>query len=74
MPAREQAPVVRRGSGVESADELRAALTESKAATSPVLIRVRIGTETRKTPYFLEDPVVLADTFRRYVAEPAAGS
>lgn len=57
---------------VESADELRGALTESKAATGPVLIRARIGTETRKTPYFLEDPAVLADTFRCYIAEAAS--
>ena len=59
---------------VESADDLRKALVESKGLTAPVLIRARIGTVTRKTSYFLEDPVVLADTFRRYVAEPASTS
>jgi thiamine pyrophosphate-dependent acetolactate synthase large subunit-like protein len=52
---------------VESADDLRRALAEAKGVQAPVLIRVRIGTETRKTPYFLEDPVILADTFRRYL-------
>jgi sulfopyruvate decarboxylase subunit beta len=57
---------------VESADDLRQALVESKGVDAPVLVRARIGTETRKTPYFLEDPVVLADTFRRYVSESAS--
>jgi len=57
---------------VETADELRAALVESKAAKVPVLIRARIGTETRKTPYFLEDPVVLADTFKRFLSGAAS--
>jgi thiamine pyrophosphate-dependent acetolactate synthase large subunit-like protein len=52
---------------VESTDALRNALAEAKTATVPVLIRARIGTQGQKTPYFLEDPVVLADTFRRYL-------
>lgn len=54
---------------VESTDELRAALVEAKAIDAPVLIRARIGTQGRKTPYFLEDPAILADTFRRYLKD-----
>lgn len=52
---------------VESAEGLRQALEASKQVSQPVLIRARIGLQTRKTPYFLEDPVVLAETFRRYL-------
>jgi sulfopyruvate decarboxylase subunit beta len=54
---------------VDSVDGLRAALEEAKAVDGPVLIRARINLQGRKTPYFLEDPVVLADTFRRYLAK-----
>ena len=43
-------------------------LVESRTAPGPILLRVRISTENAKTPYLLEDPVVLGDTFRRYVA------
>lgn len=53
---------------VDSVDGLRAALEEAKAVDGPVLIRARINLQGRKTPYFLEDPVVLADTFRRHLA------
>ena len=53
---------------VESADELRKALIEARGIQAPVLIRARINTQGRKTPYFLEDPAILADTFRRYLA------
>ncbi|MFN8523587.1 MAG: thiamine pyrophosphate-dependent enzyme [Chloroflexota bacterium] len=52
---------------VGSAAELSGALEEVKSSKKPTLIRVRIGNKTEKTPYFLEDPVVLADTFMRYV-------
>jgi sulfopyruvate decarboxylase subunit beta len=56
---------------VESADGLRRALEESKTLDAPVLIRVRIGQKTEKTDYFLEDPAVLADTFRRFLQASA---
>jgi sulfopyruvate decarboxylase subunit beta len=56
---------------VETADGLRRALEESKAINVPVLIRVRIGQKTEKTNYFLEDPAVLADTFRRFLQTSA---
>lgn len=55
------------GHDVETLDELKAALEESKAIDAPVLIRAKINLQGQKTPYFLEDPVVLADTFRRYL-------
>jgi sulfopyruvate decarboxylase subunit beta len=56
---------------VESADGLRRALEESKTLDAPVLIRVRIGQKTEKTDYFLEDPALLADTFRRFLQASA---
>jgi sulfopyruvate decarboxylase subunit beta len=56
---------------VGTTDELRAALVEAKAVDAPVLIRARIETQGRKAPYFLEDPVMLADTFRRYLNGPS---
>jgi sulfopyruvate decarboxylase subunit beta len=54
---------------VDTLAGLRAALDEAKAVDGPVLIRARINLQGQKTPYFLEDPVVLADTFRRYLAK-----
>lgn len=56
---------------VESAEGLRRALEESKTATAPFFIRARIGQKTEKTGYFLQDPAILAETFRRYLREPA---
>jgi sulfopyruvate decarboxylase subunit beta len=55
------------GHDVETLDELRAALEEAKGIDAPVLIRAKINLQGQKTPYFLEDPGVLADTFRRYL-------
>jgi sulfopyruvate decarboxylase subunit beta len=59
------------GQDAETIEELKAALEESKSIDAPVLIRAKINLQGQKTPYFLEDPVVLADTFRRYVAGDA---
>jgi len=59
------------GHDVETLDELKAALEEAKSIDAPVLIRAKINLQGQKTPYFLEDPVVLADTFRRYLAGDA---
>ncbi|HET9417237.1 MAG TPA: thiamine pyrophosphate-dependent enzyme [Candidatus Limnocylindria bacterium] len=42
---------------------LAEALDWAATEPGPVLIRVRVGTETIKTDYFLEDPVVLGRTF-----------
>ncbi|MCC6174572.1 MAG: phosphonopyruvate decarboxylase [Chloroflexi bacterium] len=58
---------------VESADALRQALDEAKGIDAPMLIRARIGLQGQKTPYFLEDPVVLAETFRRFLRGAATG-
>ncbi len=57
---------------VESAEELRRVLEESKALRAPLLVRAKVSTRTAKTPYFLKDPVVLADTFRRYIGSDVA--
>ena len=59
------------GFDADTADGLRKALDEARSIDGPVLIRARINLQGQKTPYFLEDPVVLADTFRRYVAGQA---
>jgi sulfopyruvate decarboxylase subunit beta len=61
-----------RSDDVSTADDLRKALDEAKSVDAPVLIRARISLHGQKTPYFLEDPVVLADTFRRYLAGGSA--
>ena len=60
------------GHDAETLDELKAALEEAKAVDAPVLIRAKINLQGQKTPYFLEDPVVLADTFRRYLTDGRA--
>jgi len=59
------------GHDAETIEELKAALEESKSIDAPVLIRAKINLQGQKTPYFLEDPVVLADTFHRYVTGDA---
>jgi sulfopyruvate decarboxylase subunit beta len=61
-----------RSDDVSTADDLRKSLDEAKSVDAPVLIRARINLQGQKTPYFLEDPVVLADTFRRYLAGGSA--
>jgi sulfopyruvate decarboxylase subunit beta len=58
-------------SDIDTVDGLRKALQEAKDIAGPVLIRARINLQGQRTPYFLEDPVVLADTFRRYLAGTA---
>jgi sulfopyruvate decarboxylase subunit beta len=65
---------VARGCGIAAAEvdnpvSLRSELDRCRAAAGPLLLRVRIGPENAKTPYLLEDPVVLGEAFRRYVAE-----
>jgi sulfopyruvate decarboxylase subunit beta len=54
---------------VESADDLRTALEEARRTEEPFFVRARIGQKTEKTDYFLEDPAILAETFRRYLRE-----
>ncbi|MGH2459794.1 MAG: thiamine pyrophosphate-dependent enzyme [Chloroflexota bacterium] len=53
---------------VEDAPALARELARSRTAPGPILLRVRIGPENAKVPYLLEDPVVLGETFRRYLA------
>ncbi len=48
-------------------DALRAALTEARAAAGPTLLRLPVGTATIPTGYFLEDPVLLAADFTRWL-------
>jgi sulfopyruvate decarboxylase subunit beta len=57
---------------VDTTRGLAGALEESKSLDVPVMIRARINQKGQKTPYFLHDPVVLAETFRRFLAEGAA--
>ncbi len=67
---------VARGCGIDAAEvedlaSLEHELARCRAATGPILLRVRIGPENARVPYLLEDPVVLGETFRRYVAARA---
>ncbi len=52
--------------GVDADDEasFRAALAQARAATGPILVRMRINTQSIKTPYLLEDPILLSAPFR----------
>ncbi|HUX86147.1 MAG TPA: thiamine pyrophosphate-dependent enzyme [Chloroflexota bacterium] len=64
---------VARGCGIESVEiedeaTLVRELQRCRSATGPIFLRVRIGPQNAKTPYLLEDPVVLGATFRRYLA------
>ena len=52
---------------VDGETDLRAALEGASTRDGPELLRVPIGTEAPPTPYFLEDPVVLAEDFRRWL-------
>jgi sulfopyruvate decarboxylase subunit beta len=54
---------------VDNLDTFHAELERSRAAPGPILLRVRIGPENAKVPYLLEDPVILGETFRRYVQQ-----
>jgi sulfopyruvate decarboxylase subunit beta len=56
---------------VRTADELAAATARALITDGPVLIRVRTGTAQLPTGYFLEDPVILAEDFRRWLRSRA---
>ena len=60
------------GRDVRTADELAAALEWTRDVPGPVLVRVYIGTAQLKTDYFLEDPAVLAEDFRRWLRSVGA--
>jgi thiamine pyrophosphate-dependent acetolactate synthase large subunit-like protein len=53
---------------VEDAATLERELARCRDVPGPLLLRVRIGPENAKVPYLLEDPVILGETFRRYLA------
>ena len=57
---------------VDTVDGLKKALEEAKGINAPVLIRARINLQGQKTDYFLHDPVVLADTFRKFLSGGAS--
>lgn len=63
----------RDGRNVRTAEELAAAVSWASSAQGPVLIRVYIGTAQLQTSYFLEDPAILAEDFRRWLrsSQPA---
>jgi sulfopyruvate decarboxylase subunit beta len=64
---------VARGCGMaasttDSAEDFAAELARCRAAPGPILLHARITTDNAKTPYLLEDPVLLGESFKRYVA------
>jgi thiamine pyrophosphate-dependent acetolactate synthase large subunit-like protein len=52
---------------VRTADELTAATAWALTTEGPVLARVRISTAQLPAGYFLEDPAILAEDFRRWL-------
>jgi sulfopyruvate decarboxylase subunit beta len=58
------------GVDAEGADGLRRALAEAKRSDGPTLIRVRVGTSTPPTDFFLEDPAVFGAAFTSWVRTP----
>lgn len=61
-----------RSDDVDSPGELKKALDEARTTPGPVMIRARINLQGQKTDYFLHDPVVLADVFRKFLAGSAS--
>lgn len=57
----------RGGRDVCTVEELSSATEWALAAEGPVLIRVRVSTAQLPTEYFLEDPAILAEDFRRWL-------
>jgi thiamine pyrophosphate-dependent acetolactate synthase large subunit-like protein len=56
---------------VRTAEELAAATSWALETEGPVLIRVRVSTEQLPASYFLEDPAILAEDFRRWLRSHA---
>jgi sulfopyruvate decarboxylase subunit beta len=52
---------------VRTTEELAAATDWGLQTEGPILIRVRIGTAQLPVRYFLEDPAILAEDFRRWL-------
>lgn len=57
---------------VHTGDDLADALAWAGTVVGPVLVRIRITTEQIPTGYFLEDPAILAEDFRRWLRSRAA--
>jgi thiamine pyrophosphate-dependent acetolactate synthase large subunit-like protein len=58
-----------RGITADDAPGFRAALMEAKQTDGPTLVRMMIDQRSIKTPYLLEDPVLLSAPFRRLVGQ-----
>jgi sulfopyruvate decarboxylase subunit beta len=56
---------------VRTADELAAATAWALTTEGPVLVRVRTTTAQLPANYFLEDPAILAEDFRRWLRAQA---
>jgi sulfopyruvate decarboxylase subunit beta len=52
---------------VRTAEELVAATNWALEAEGPILIRVHVGTAQLPVRYFVEDPAILAEDFRRWL-------
>ena len=61
------------GRDVRTREELADTLTWCRSAPGPVLVRVYIGTSQLPTEYLLEDPVILAEDFRRWLRASKRG-
>ena len=59
-----------RGVTVDDEVGFRAALADARASDGPTLVRMMIDQRSIKTPYLLEDPVLLSAPFRRLVGKP----
>ncbi len=57
---------------VRTAEELAAATAWALETEGPVLIRVHVGTAQLPVRYFLEDPAILAEDFRRWLRSSMA--
>jgi len=53
---------------VEDISALKSELERCKIIHNPILLRVRISPQNAKVPYLLEDPVILGEAFRKYLA------
>ena len=56
-----------RGVTVDDDAGFRAALADAKQSDGPTLVRMMIDQRSIKTPYLLEDPILLSAAFRRLV-------
>jgi thiamine pyrophosphate-dependent acetolactate synthase large subunit-like protein len=59
---------------VRTAGELASAIQWAMSVKGPILVRVYTGKAQLATDYFLEDPAVLAEDFRRWLRSRQAGT